>query len=72
MELPVDLPWDTFKDFTITVKNNIVNNNFDVAQGVFYRKKGIVDTIRIYDCEAGLERFKMIRNKYLDEIRKKL
>ena len=72
MELPVALPWETFKDFTIAVKNNIVNNNFDVAQGVFYRKKGIVDVIRIYDCEAGLERFKMIRNKYLDEIRKKL
>lgn len=72
LELPVKLSWDIFKDFTRTVKNNIVNNNFDVAQGVFYRKKGIIDVIRIYDCEPGPERFKMIRNKYLDEIRKKL
>ena len=71
-ELPVALSWDVFKDFTFFVKNNIINNNFDVAQGIFFRKKGIVDVIRIYDYEAGLDRFKMIRNKYLDEIRKKL
>jgi len=71
LELPEKLSWETFKKFTHDIKNNLTNNNFDAAQGIFYRKKGIVDVIRVYDCQPGYERFKMIREMYLEEIRKK-
>lgn len=71
LELPVQIPWQTFKQFTHDIKNNLHNNNFDAAQGVFFRKKGVVDVVRLYDCKPGFERFKMIREMYLREIKKK-
>jgi len=72
LELPVNLSWETFKEFTHDIKNNLTNNNFDAAQGIFFRKKGIVDVIRVYDCQPGYERFKMIREMYLERIKKNM
>ena len=72
LELPEKLPWDTFRQFTREIKNNLSDNNFDAAQGVFFRKKGIVDVIRIYDCKPGFERFQKIRQMYLEQIKKKM
>ncbi len=72
LELPVNLSWETFKQLTHDIKNNLTNNNFDAAQGIFFRKKGIVDVIRVYDCQPGYERFKMIREMYLERIKKKM
>jgi hypothetical protein len=71
LELPVQIPWETFKEFTHDIKNNLSDNNFDAAQGVLFRKKGIVDVVRLYDCKPGFERFKIIREMYLREIEKK-
>ena len=70
-EIPTKLSWETFKDYTVNIKYNIDNNNFDAAQGAFYRKTGIVDLVRIYEEEkSSIERIKTIQRAYLEEIRK--
>lgn len=71
LELPVKLTWDRFKEYTFFIKNNIDNNNFDAAQGAFYRKSGIIDVVRIYDQDKNVERMKTLRKLYLEEIDKK-
>lgn len=71
IELPVDLPWDLFKEFTLKIKNNIDNSDFDAALGVFYRKNGIVEVVRLYISEGDTDKIKAIRKLYLDQIQKK-
>lgn len=71
IEIAKDLPWDIFKEFTLSIKNNIDNSNFDAAQGVFYRKSGIVEVIRLYICEGEMDKIKKIRQLYSDLIQKK-
>ncbi len=69
-ELPVLLSISEFKTYTKNIKNNLDNNLFDAACGLFYRSKGIVYVVRIYDKQKDLERIKLIREMYLDEIKK--
>ena len=71
IELPVGLKWDEFKEITINIKNNIDNSNFDAAQGVFYRKEGIVDVVRLYITEGEIDRLKIIQKMYIDLIDKR-
>lgn len=71
IEIPKDIPWDVFKEFTIYIKNNVDNSNFDAAQGVFYRKSGIVEVIRLYICEGEMEKLKAIKKLYTDLIKKR-
>jgi len=71
-ELPEHLSWEQFKKYTETIKYNINNNNFDAAQGAFFRKKEIKDIVRIYDQEKNPERIKELHTAYLEEIRKNL
>jgi hypothetical protein len=71
IELPRDLPWDTFKEFTLNIKNNIDNSDFDAAQGVFYRKREIVEVVRLYICEGQMDKIKTIQKLYKDMIQKK-
>jgi hypothetical protein len=71
IEIEKDLPWDVFKEFTLYIKNNVDNSNFDAAEGVFYRKSGIVEVIRLYICEGEMEKIKTIRKLYGDLIKKK-
>lgn len=71
IELPTDLPWDEFVEMTKHIKNNIENSNFDAAQGVFYRKDGIVEVIRLYICEGEYEKVKHIQQMYIDLINKR-
>ncbi len=70
IEVPKDLPWDVFKEFTLSIKNNIDNSDFDAAQGVFYRKEGIVEVVRIYICEGEMDKIKTIHKLYIDMIKK--
>ncbi|MBU8893685.1 MAG: hypothetical protein KOO66_12975 [Bacteroidales bacterium] len=71
IELPKDLPWDEFKEFTQSIKNNIDNSDFDAAQGVFYRKEGIIEVVRLYICEGDTGKVKNIHKLYIDKIQKK-
>ncbi len=71
IDLPKDLPWDVFKEFTLSIKNNVDNSDFDAAQGIFYRKEGIVEVVRLYICEGQLDKIKTIRRLYIDLIEKR-
>jgi len=71
IELPKDLPWDVFQEFTTNIKNNLDNSDFAVAQGVFYRKAGIVEVVRLYICEGEMDKVRTIRKLYADLIQKK-
>jgi len=71
IELPKDLPWDVFQEFTAFIKNNMDNSDFAVAQGVFYRKTGIVEVVRLYICEGEMDKVRTIRKLYTDLINKK-
>jgi virulence-associated protein VapD len=69
-ELPAFLSWDQFKKYTENIKYNIDNINFDAAQGVFFRKTGIKEIVRIFDQEKTPERIMLLHKAYLEEIRK--
>ena len=71
IELPVDLTWNDFKEMTMHIKNNVDNSNFDAAQGVFYRRSGIIEVVRLYIAEIGIDRIKLIHKMYLDLIYKR-
>jgi hypothetical protein len=70
IELPEKVSWEAFKNFTFKIKNNLDQNNFDAALGVFYRRKEIVDVVRIYDKERTLERANQLKNMYWEEVRR--
>jgi len=69
-EIPEPLTWETFKQFTRHIKNNLVDNNFDAALGVFYRLKGIVDMVRIYDQNPTVQKMQILKCRYEGEILK--
>ncbi|MFC2103817.1 hypothetical protein ACFLS4_00505 [Bacteroidota bacterium] len=71
IELLKDLSWDVFKEFTLNIRNNIDNSNFATAQGVFYRKDGIKEVVRLYICEGEIDKIKTIQKLYNDLIQKK-
>ena len=71
VEIPVDLPWSEFKEQILNVKNNIDNSNFDAAQGVFYRRSGIVEVVRLYICEGEFEKVLRIHKMLTNQIKKK-
>jgi len=70
IELPEKLDWETFSDFTFHIKNNLLDNNFDAALGVFYRIAGITDMVRVYDRDNGVEKMKTLKSRYEEEVRK--
>lgn len=72
IELSEDLSWEKFKDYTTHIKNNIDNSDFVAAQGVFYRKKGIVEVVRIYICEGQMDKIRSIRKLYNELIQKNI
>lgn len=71
-EVPVELPFDKFEEITLHIKRNLKENNWDAALGVFYRKTGLVDVIRIYDVNVCLGQCLFLRDKYQKEIEKLL
>ncbi len=69
-EIPDQLKWQDFKEYTARVKNNVIDHNFDAALGIFYRHRGIVDAVRIFDRHASLEKVRLLRDKYLEVFRR--
>ena len=63
------ISWNLFEDITKHIKNNIVNNNFDAALGMFYMHK-MVDVVRLFGKEMEISELKMLRDKYIKEIEK--
>lgn len=67
-QIPVELNWPQLKRITFKIKNNMNDSNFDAALGLFYRKGGLVDFVRIYDKNATIKRLEDIKNRYTNEI----
>ena len=70
LELSEWLDWETFRKFTFHIKNNLIDNNFDAALGLFYRLRGIVDVVRVYDRDNSLEKMRALKAWYDETIRK--
>lgn len=70
LHIPAELQWQLFKKITRLVKNNMEDRNFDAALGGIYRKRGLIDVVRIYDSAWTKEKLEMIRQTYLDVIKK--
>ncbi|MEF8844875.1 MAG: hypothetical protein V5A59_05325 [Bacteroidales bacterium] len=68
--LPEKLDWETFSNFTFHIKNNLIDNNFDAALGVFYRITGITDMVRVYDRDNSIEKMRNLKSRYEEEVRK--
>ena len=71
-ELPAFLTWKMFEKITYSIKNNMTNHNFDLAQGGIYRKNGLLELVRVYEENCNMDKVKELRNKYLAEIKKHL
>jgi hypothetical protein len=69
LRIPRHLSWQVFLEITTSIKHNLDNLNFDGALGSIYLKD-IIDVVRIFAKEMGLEDLSRIRQQYLDELRK--
>jgi len=68
--IPAMLSWDVFESITHNLKLNPGYNNFDAALGVFFTPDEVIDAVRIYNVEINMEDIKMLKSKYLQEIRR--
>jgi|APDOM4702015159_1054818.scaffolds.fasta_scaffold00170_6 hypothetical protein len=64
------LSFGQFVKVSRAVKNNLDFSGFDAAQAVFYRKKGIVDAVRIFDPNISLHALEKIRATYEDQTKR--
>ncbi len=69
IEIPQYLSWKNFRQITEHIKNNVSNNNFDVAKGIFYKDNTVKDIIRLFKPNMSLDLLKEIKNKYEQAIK---
>ncbi len=67
-EIPKYIDWDTFRELTFDIKNNVSVTNFDIAKGICYENDGITDVLRVIKPNITLEMVKEIQQKYLDRL----
>lgn len=65
-DVPSNPDWESFRDITFRVKNNVQVKNFDIAKGILYENEGITDIIRVVKPNITLETVQKIQEKYLD------
>ena len=68
-QVPKPLNWTLFVKITQLARSNL-NYNFDAATGVFYRRGGLVEVVRIYAKSFDAEKLVNCRNQYLELIDK--
>jgi hypothetical protein len=68
IEIPDYLPWESFRKVTEYVKQNVSNNNFDVAKGIFYKDDTVKDMIRVFKTNIDNELLKEIKERYTKAI----
>jgi hypothetical protein len=68
-DIPYHFVWNDFKNATLDIKNNLDNNNFDAALGFIFQKE-ILEMVRIYTHHGSIERLQVIREKYLEKIKR--
>jgi len=69
VEIPKALSWDEFEKITYGIKHNIEDSNFDAALVFIYTKQGIKDMVRIYYADNNIDKLKVIKRKYLENIK---
>ena len=69
LRIPKHLSWQVFLEITTSIKHNLDNLNFDAALGSIYLKE-IIDVVRIFAKDMELNDLSMIRQQYLEELRK--
>lgn len=67
-EIPKFMNWDEFRTHTFDIKNNLIDNRYDIAKGIIYIDHGITEILRIVKPKATLEDIKIIRQKYLEKL----
>jgi hypothetical protein len=63
------LKWQLFTQITQRIKNNFDMTNFDSALAAIYTKE-ILDVVRIYSNDITLDKLKVLKEKYIQEIEK--
>lgn len=63
------IEWEEFEEISLKIKHNIENNQFDVAQGVFYLDNSIVDVVRIYSDKIDNNRMDKIKDLYIKYVK---
>ncbi len=63
------ISWEEFENVTLKIKNNIDNNLFDAAQGVFYIDNSITDIVRIYSANVDKNRLNKIKELYFQYVK---
>ncbi|NJO90679.1 MAG: hypothetical protein HC831_18240 [Chloroflexia bacterium] len=71
-EIPSRLNFEQFRAITLKVKNSMEVRKFDVALGLFYRRLGVIDIVRVYDKNMKLDNLKSIKERYDNEVKKLL
>ena len=72
LEIPSFLDWDTFEHITLSLKRNLDNRQFDAALAAAYTRTHMIELVRIYDKDCNLEKLKVIKEKYIQEINEHL
>lgn len=70
LQIDEHLRWSSFESITRHVRNNVEGVTFDAAQAIMYDCSGILDFVRIYDENRAVDNLRLIRNRYLEAIRK--
>ncbi len=69
-EIPNFINWKLFSKIAKNLKNNISNNNFDLASGGFFRVECLKEVVRVYSEKMELEELLTIRERFLIELKK--
>lgn len=68
IEVPRYMSWEIFKKFTVEIKHNLADANFDIAKGIFYVNDGITEILRIVKPKATLEFLKTVQHRYIEKL----
>ena len=68
--IPEQFSWNAFESITHNLKVNPEYENFDSALGVFFTPEGVIDSVRIYHEEIDVNMVKVLRDKYLMEMKR--
>ena len=72
VQIPSKLNFEEFRAITLKIKNSMEASKFDVALGIFYRRLGVVDVVRVYGKNMKIDNLKNIKERYHHEIKKLL
>ena len=68
--IPSQVSWDNFEAITQNLKLIEDYNNFDAALSIFFTPKGVIDNIRLYREETEMDNIRLVRNRYLQELKR--